>query len=102
MSEKDPKVYDDLIKVFCQSISDVTNIIIDSVTPREDTMSNLKGQVGDISESVANEIIKTFTPVVDNLKEKFNRIVIPAITENMESIIITINKKTIKIQKDEE
>lgn len=70
MSEKDTKISDDMIEAFCQSVSDLTNIIIDSAKPMEDIMSNLK--------------------------EKFYGIVLPVLTENMEKIIININNKTEK------
>lgn len=76
MSEKDTKISDDMIEAFCQSVSDLTNIIIDSAKPMEDIMSNLK--------------------------EKFYEIVLPVITENMENIIVNINNNTIKTEKTEE
>ncbi len=72
MSEKDTKISDDMIEAFCQSVSDLTNIIIDSAKPMEDIMSNLK--------------------------EKFYGIVLPVLTENMEKIIININNKTEKTE----
>ena len=76
MPEKNPKVYDELIEVFCKGVSDLTNVIIDSAKPMEDIMNNLK--------------------------EKFCKIVIPVITENMENTIITIKNKTDEREKTEE
>lgn len=76
MSEKDHKVYDELIEAFSQGVSDLTNIMIDSAKPMEE--------------------------IISNLKQKFHEIVIPVITKNMEKVIININNRPIEVEKTEE